>query len=133
MNKTILLAIFISKEKIDSFKLFLYEKFGINEDKIFCYKNLNDDTNLIFTFKLPINKQKPINIKKIFKNSVTIHKNGNALYTINAVNKLIKLKYPESIGNIDNKSIKIDWTKYQDKFMLTKDNKLSVLNISRVF
>ncbi len=133
MNKTLLLAAFIFPERLDWFKDYLEKKFEISEDKIFGYQNLDDESKLIVTFKLVVNQEKPINLKNLFPSAVTIHKKGNALYTINAINKLIETTYPESIGNINNNQIKIDWDKYQDKFILTKDNKLSVLNIRRVF
>lgn len=133
MNKTILLAAFIFHERLEWFLDYLQKKFDISEDRVFGYENLDDESKLIVTFKLAINQDKPINLKNLFPSAVTIHKKGNALYTINAINKLIEEKYPESIGNINNNSIKIDWDEYQDKFILTKDNKLSVLNIRRVF
>lgn len=133
MNKTILLAAFIFPERLDWFIDYLEKKFEIPKEKVFCYKNIDDESKLIVTFKLAVNQEKPINLKNLFPSAVTIHKKGNALYTINAINKLIEIKYPESIGNMDNNSIKIDWEEYQDKFILTKDNKLSILNIRRDF
>lgn len=133
MNKTILLAAFIFPERKEWFIDYLEKKFEINEDRVFGYKNLDDESKMIITFKLAVNQEKPINLKNLFPSAVTIHKKGNALYTINAINKLIEVNYPETFGNIDRNSIKIDWDDYQDKFILTKDNKLSVLNIKRVF
>jgi len=133
MNKTILLAAFIFPERLDWFMNYLQTKFNISEDKIFCYKNLDDESKLIITFKLTIQEDKPLNLKNLFPSAVTIHKKGGALYTINALNKLIEEMYPESIGNINNKSVKIDWNKYQDKFILINGKELSILNISRVF
>ena len=133
MNKTILLAAFIFPERKEWFIDYLEKKFEINGDRVFGYKNLDDESKMIITFKLAVNQEKPINLKNLFPSAVTIHKKGNALYTINAINKLIEANYPETFGNIDRNSIKIDWDDYKDKFMLTKDNKLSVLNIKRVF
>ena len=74
-----------------------------------------------------------LNLKNLFPNAVIIHKKGDALYTLNALNKLIEEKFPESIGNIDNKNVKIDWSEYQNKFILINDNKLCIFNINRVF
>lgn len=133
MNKTILLAAFIFPERLDWFMNYLQTKFNVSEDKIFCYKNIDDESKLIITFKLVIQEDKPLNLKNLFPSAVTIHKKGSALYTINALNKLIEEMYPESIGNINNKSVKIDWTKYQDKFILINGKELSILNITRVF
>lgn len=133
MNKTILLATFIFPERVDWFLNYLEAKFSITKEKVFCYKNLDDESKVIMTFKLTVNKDKHLNLKDLFPSAVTIHKKGNAIYTINALNKLIEQMYPESLGNIDNKTIKIDWNEYQNKMILLNGNDLTILNINRVF
>jgi hypothetical protein len=133
MNKTILLATFIFPERVDWFLNYLESKFSIGKNKVFCYKNLDDESKVIMTFKINIQKDKPLNLKNLFPSAVTIHKKGNAIYTINALNKLIENLYPESIGNIDNKSVKIDWEEYQNKFILLNGSNLTIFNISRIF
>lgn len=131
MNKTILLASFIFPERVEWFLDYLKTKFNV--DKVFCYKNLDDESKDILTFKLTINTEQPLNLKSLFPNAVIIHKKGNALYTINALNKLIEEIHPESMGNIDNKSITINWSDYQNKFILINNEKLCIFNINRVF
>lgn len=131
MNKTILLASFIFPERVEWFLDYLKTKFNV--DKVFCYKNLDDESKNILTFRLTINPEQPLNLKNLFPNAVIIHKKGNALYTINALNKLIEEIHPESIGNIDNKSITINWSDYQNKFILINNEKLCIFNINRVF
>ncbi len=131
MNKTILLASFIFPERVDWFLNYLKTTFNV--ESVFCYKNLDDESKVILTFRLTINTEQPLNLKNLFPNAVIIHKNGNALYTINALNLLIQEKYPESVGNIDNKQIKIDWSEYQNKFILINNKQLCIFNIKRVF
>jgi hypothetical protein len=131
MNKEILLASFIFPERVDWFLEYLKTNFDI--DKVFCYKNLDDESKVIMTFRITVNTEKPLKFKDLFPNAVIIHKKGDALYTINAINKLIEEKYPESIGNIDNKNVKIDWSEYQNKFILINNEKLCIFNIKRVF
>jgi hypothetical protein len=133
MNKTILLATFIFPERVDWFLNYLETKFSITKDKVFCYKNLDDESKLIITFKLTIQKDKPLNLKNLFPSAVTIHKKGNAIYTINALNKLIENLFPDSVGNIDNKSIKINWSDYQNKMILLNGEQLTIFNINRIF
>lgn len=133
MNKTILLASFIFPERVDWFISYLKNKFNIENNKVFCYENLDDNSKLILTFKLSIDTDNPLKLKNLFPSAVIIHKKGDSLYTINALNKLIEERYPESIGNIDNKNIKIDWAEYQNKLILIKDKKLFIFNINRVF
>jgi hypothetical protein len=131
MNKTILLASFIFPERVDWFLNYLKTTFNVNS--VFCYKNLDDESKVILTFRLAINTEQPLNLKKLFPSAVIIHKNGDALYTINALNLLIQEKYPESVGNIDNKQIKIEWSEYQNKFILINNKQLCIFNIKRVF
>lgn len=133
MDKTILLASFIFPERIDWFISYLEAKFSITKDKVFCYKNLDDESKVIMTFKFKVDKDKKINLKDLFPNAVPIHKKGNALYTINALNKLIELKVGVDNGNIDYKSYKIDWSEYQDKIILLNGQELGVFNIQRIF
>jgi hypothetical protein len=131
MDKTILLASFIFPERVEWFLDYLKTKFNVNN--VFCYKNLDDESKVILTFRLTVNTEEPLNLKNLFPNAVTIHKKGDALYTINALNKLIEEKYPESIGNINNKQIKIDWVEYQNKFILINNKELCIFNIKRDF
>lgn len=133
MKKTILLACFIFPERVDWFLGYLKTKFGIEKEKVFCYKNLEDESKFIITFKLFIEEGKRLNLKELFPSAVPIHKKGNAIYTINALNKLIEEKSGNEYGNIDYKSFKIDWEEYQNKMILVNGKDLSILSIERVF
>ena len=133
MDKTILLASFIFPERVDWFISYLEAKFSITKDKVFCYKNLDDESKVIMTFKFKFEKDKKTNLKDLFPNAVPIHKKGNALYTINALNKLIDLKVGSDTGNIDYKSYKIDWSEYQDRIILLNDQELRIFKIQRIF
>ena len=133
MDKTILLASFIFPERVDWFLSYLEVKFGITKDNVFCYKNLDDESKLILTFKLTIKEGKRLNLKNLFPSAVPIHKKGNALYTINALNLLIDQMCENSIGNTDHKSVIIDWDKYQNKLILINGKELTIFNITRVF
>jgi hypothetical protein len=133
MSKTSLLASFIFPERVEWFLSYLEAKFSIAKEKVFCYKDENDESKVIITFKITLPDDKSLNFKDLFPSAVIIHKKGNALYTINALNKLIEEKAEESIGNIEYKDVKIDWEEYQGKFILIKDKELKILTISRVF
>ena len=133
MNKTIILATFISPDRLDWVVNYLDSDFKIKKDKIFCYRVINDETKLILTFKLVIEDGEHLNIKKLFPSAVTIHKRGTALYTINALNKLIELNNLESDGNIDHKSFIVNWDEYQNKLILLSRGELVIFDINRVF
>lgn len=133
MNKTILLAAFIFNERVDWFLSYLESKFKITKENVFCYKNLDDEAKLILTFKLNIKNDEKINFKNLFPSAIIIHKKGDALYTINALNKLIDSISTSDVGNIDYKTVNINWADYQNKFILINNDELNIFNISRVF
>jgi hypothetical protein len=133
MDKTILLASFIFPERQAWFLSYLENKFNITKEKVFGYSNIDDESRIILTFKLNIQDGERLNLKELFPNAIIIHKKGDALYTINALNALIDFENPESKGNIDYKSIKIDWSKYQNKLILIDNKELALLNIKRIF
>jgi len=133
MKKTILLASFIFPERLQWFLSYLEAKFSITKDKVFCYKNLDDESKVIVTFKLPVIEGKSLNLKDLFPNAIPIHKKGNAFYTINALNKLIEETSTIDLANIDYKSIKIDWEAYQNTFIIITEDKLSIFKVERIF
>lgn len=133
MDKTILLASFVHIDNVNTFIEYLSTQFDIEKDKVFGYKLISDDSQIVITFKIILKDGKQINLKDFFQNSVIIHKRGNALYTINALNELIKTKIDGDIGNIDMKSVKIDWVEYQGKLILIDNQKLSLFDIKRIF
>lgn len=133
MNKNILLASFISPEQIEWFLEYMETKFSITKDKIFAFENVNDTSKIILTFKFVVSITNKINFKNLFPNAILIHKKGNCIYTINALNKLIEEISDTDNGNINHKLVKINWEDYQGKIMLTKDNKLNISNIKRIF
>ena len=100
---------------------------------MFGYQNLDDEAKLIITFKLKVPEDKHLDLKNLFPNAIIIHKKGDALYTINALNRMIEELSTDNIGNVDYKSIKIDWEKYQNKLILIDNRELAIWNIKRIF
>ena len=132
-TKNILLASFIFPERKEWFLNYLEDKFRIDPERVFGYENVDDQSKIILTFKFKVKEDKYVNFKELFPNATMIHKKGNALYTINALNKVIENMHGENIGNIDNKSVEIDWSEYQNQFLLTSNNDLIIYNIKRIF
>lgn len=132
-ERTVLLASFIFNERLDWFLSYLEKKFSITKDKVFAFKNLDDESKLIITFKFTLKESKKVDFNSIFPNTILIHKKGNAIYTINALNKLIESTQGDNIGNINYKSVVIDWSNYQNKLILTNNSQLVIFNIEKVF
>jgi hypothetical protein len=133
MNKNILLASFIFPERLEWFLTYLENKFSIKRESVFVFQNLDDESKLIVTFKFILKEHKKVNLKNLFPNAILIHKKGNALYTINALNKLIETQSGSDVGNINYKSVKINWEDYQDKILLYNNNTLKISSIKRIF
>ena len=133
MNKNILLASFILTERIEWFLDYLETEFSIKKEKVFIFEDLGDNSKVIVTFKFVISVTKKIDFRNLFPNAILIHKNGDCIYTINALNKLIEEISDAEDGNIDHKSVKINWEEYQGKLLLVNDNKLKISNIKRLF
>ena len=133
INKTILLATFIFPERLEWFLDYLDDKFEISRDNVFVFKNLDDESKVMVTFKLVLIGGKRIDLKSAFPNAIPIHKKGNAIYTINALNKLIERDNNLEVGNIEYKQYKIDWSNYQNKLILLNKNDLTIYNIKRIF
>jgi len=133
MNRNILLASFLFPERIDWVTGYLNNKFGIPKDKVFIFENLDDPSKVIVTFKFVVSSNKKTNFKSLFPNAILIHKKGNCIYTINALNKLIEELSNGSVGNIDHKLIKINWEEYQGKILLVNENNLKISSIKRLF
>ena len=131
MDKTVLLASFIFKDRIDWFLNYLESDFAIPKNTVFIYET-DDESKHMVTFKFLIKFGKKVNFKEIFPNATLIHKKGNAIYSINALNKLIESYCNENIGNINYKDVKIDWSLYQDKLLLIRNNNLVITEIKRI-
>ena len=66
------------------------------------------------------------NVQTIPENTILVHrkKESNTLYTINALNELIK----KLNGGVVDTNFKIDWQHYRNCVLLTQHNDLSQLN-----
>jgi len=131
MDKTVLLASFIFKGRLDWFINYLESDFSIPKNTVFIYET-DDESRYMVTFKFLIKFGERVNFKEIFPNATLIHKKGNAIYSINGLNKLIETYNTENVGNINYKSVKIDWSLYQDKLLLIRNNNLVITDIKRI-
>ena len=78
----------------------LKNKFNIDKKFVFCFKNLDDESKVIITFKLTLIDDKPLDLKNLFPSALPIHKKGSTIYTINALNKLIELTFAASTNDL---------------------------------
>lgn len=129
-QKTLLLASFLKPDYLENFLQKLNKKFNLKKEQIFFFK-LEDDSYLL-TYKINIDIENKIDIKKELPKTIQVHKKGDTIFTINALNKLIE-KESGLGGNVNYKEYKINWDDYKNKVILLKDDNLEINNIERIF
>jgi hypothetical protein len=128
-KKTILLATFVKPDYLEKFLNFLQKKFFIKKESTFIFEV--EENNFIVTYKLYLDFDQKFDIKGNIKNTIQIHKKNKTFFTINALNKLIEKESNSDIGNIDYKKYEVDWSKYENKIILLKNNELDILDLKR--
>ena len=129
-QKILLLASFLRPEYLDSFLNKIKKKFGIKKEQIFFFKI--EDGSYLLTYKVYVDFENKIDIRKELPKTIQIHKKGDTIFTINALNKLIE-KESGLNGNVNYKEYKINWDDYKNKIILLKGDNLEITNIERIF
>ena len=111
--KTQLLCTFTDKEVLQDILQQIRENYKIVYNYIYILKNKTNLDELYITYNIDVefrpNKQLP--------NTILVHrkKQSNTLYTINALNQLIK----EENGGVLDTSFSLDWDKFRNCIILT--------------
>ena len=90
-------------------------------EKIYVFQNQQDLTQLICTYNVEFID----NFEENIENTISLHrkKQSNTLYTINALNEVIRSK---NNGVLD-KRYNVDWNEYQNTLLLTNETGLNVV------
>ena len=90
-------------------------------DKVYIFQNTNDTTQLICTYNVEFID----NYEENIENTISLHrkKQSNTLYTINALNEVIRAK---NKGILD-KRFNVDWSEYQNTLLLTNESGLNII------
>jgi hypothetical protein len=103
------------------------EFYKVDGGKIYILKN-EENLNEIF---LTYNVEKGTN--NHFPRTISVHrkKDFNILYSINALNQLIK----EENGGQQSNTYQVDWSKYKDSIIVVNDGKIKIMptKLMRVF
>lgn len=129
-QKILLLASFIKTDKLEVFLNKIKNKFGVKKENVFFFTLENGD--YLLTYKVNIDIGDKIDIKKELPKTIQIHKKGDTIFTINALNKLIEQE-SGLFGNVNHKDYKINWDNFKNKIILLKDDVLEINNIERIF
>ena len=90
-------------------------------DKIYVFSNQEDTTQLMCTYNIEFTD----NFEENIENTISLHrkKQSNTLYTINALNEVIRSK---NNGVLD-KSFQVDWNEFQNTLILTAESGLNII------
>ena len=115
-----LFATFTLKDDLDDLIFDISSKYDIIYKKIFVLAILNS-TELVLTYNI-----ESVNINSIPLQTILVHrkKESNSLYSLNALNELIKLL---NNGKLDN-LYQINWNDYRNSILLTQNGELKILN-----
>lgn len=110
---TQLLCTFTTKSELESTLHTIREKYTIVYNYIYILQNKSNLEELFVTYNIDTNNQP----EKPLGGTILIHrkKESNTLYTINALNELIK---EENGGKLD-KAYVLDWDKFKNSIILT--------------
>lgn len=114
-----LLCTFTTLEDLDGLLDSITTKYDVLYKKIFVL-HIKSNDEYVCTYNIDQG-----NVNSIPGNTILVHrkKDSNTLYTINALNELIKTLN----GGIVNTRFPIDWQHYRNTIMLTQDNELKQL------
>lgn len=118
--KTQLLCTFAHKSDLNIITDYIQTSYEIPEHRIFVFSNSETMDNLYCTYNALATSRRG-------QNTISIHrkKETNTLYTVNALNEVIK-----SVNNgVLDKTYQLDWVKYRNSFILTDDAGFRVINL----
>ena len=118
--KTQLLCTFPQKDKLDDILELIILCNDILYNKIYVFQNIKESHQLICTYNVEYDAE---NHPEDIPNTISLHrkKQSNTLYTINALNEVIR-----SLNNgVLDKRFPIPWEQYQNSLLLTNENGLN--------
>ena len=119
--RTQLLCTFTRLSRLNETLSVIIECNDILYDKIYIFQNMDDTTQLICTYNVEFID----NYEENIENTISLHrkKQSNTLYTINALNEVIRAK---NKGILD-KRFNVDWSEYQNTLLLTNETGLNII------
>ena len=118
--KTQLLCTFTQRDKLDDILELIILCNEVLYNKIYVFQNGDDYHQLICTYNVEYDAE---NHPEDIPNTISLHrkKQSNTLYTINALNEVIR----ELNGGVLDKRFPVPWGEYQNSLLLTNDNGLN--------
>jgi|TARA_R100000005_G_C4855315_1_gene119546 hypothetical protein len=117
--RTQLLCTFTKQDKLNETIDIIVSCNDILYDKIYVFENQDDSNQLLCTYNIEFKE----NFAENIIDTISLHrkKQSNTLYTINALNEVIRSK---NNGILDKKYI-VDWNEFNNTLLLTNENGLT--------
>ena len=118
--KTQLLCTFTTKQRLNEVVVIIVTCNDVLYEKIYVFQNEDNVKELICTYNVDL-EQGGVDYNAV-ENTISLHrkKHTNTLYTINALNELIK-----SINNgVLDTSFQVDWDRYRNCLLATNEDGL---------
>jgi len=119
--RTQLLCTFAHKKDLDIISDYISKSYTVSEKRLFVFSNAEKVSELYITYNV-----EPDDYKKT-PNTIMIHrkKETNTLYTVNALNAIIK---KANNGVLDKKFI-LNWPVYENSLMLTDGDEIRHIHL----
>jgi hypothetical protein len=115
---SLLLCTFAHNSDIKLITDYIYQNYELERGSIFVFENEDDPDEMFCTYNV-------VSVDHFIENTIMIHrkKESNTLYTINALNEIIKL----ANGGYLDKNFIVDWTLYINSMLLSTDQSVRVV------
>jgi len=112
MPDTQLLCTFTYQSKVEDVTKKIRKNYNLSSDRIFLLQNMRDPEEVFCTYNV-----EEENYQNYLDKTISIHRKRetNTLYTINALNELIKYLN----GGVLDKSFPIPWDDYENSLLVT--------------
>lgn len=122
--KTQLLCTFAHKKDLELIVDYVTKSYTISERRMFVFSDADNRNDIYITFNI-----EAVGYSKT-PNTISIHrkKETNTLYTVNALNTIIR---GANNGLLD-KSFAVDWTLYRNSLLLTTEEVLRKIQLQLV-
>ena len=116
--KTQLLCTFTTHSKLNLIIDSIIDSYTILFDKVYVFQNEDDAGQLICTYNIEM-VEDYYDGDEAISGTISLHrkKQSNTLYTINALNEVIR----EKNGGVLDKSYMVDWEEFENTLLLTNE------------
>ena len=122
-KKPTLICTFVNKSKIATFIDFVKNKLHIKNVSVYSIDSNENEYIVLF------NTFRRLRFSGFLKYSRTIHYKNGSIFSINAINELIKQINGD---DVDTNKVQLNWDEYSNKLIVLANGELKIDNIHKV-